>query len=129
MKTVKLIREYSFVILVFIAFDISAQNYSQLSPAVQDKMDQNKIDGKPIMEGIYTHYEVFFWGADTQVKRDILIGILQNNISATSISYDAVSFHFSFVCPSIYSTDDIKNNIIPDYEINNIYKEDYSLSP
>lgn len=117
------------VSMLFILNNSIAQNSDNMPVDVRARMDQNKLEGKPFMDGIYTQYEVLFWGADTEEKRFLLINRLQESIGAISVTFDPTTNHFSFVCSALVDKDIIKNSIIPEFEINNVYKESYILIP
>ena len=44
--------------LAFISFQTFGQNYEEMSSDVQFQMDQNKIDGKDLLDGIFTDFIV-----------------------------------------------------------------------
>jgi len=45
------------IILTLISFQTLGQNYEEMNSDVQFKMDQNKIEGKEILNEIYIDYE------------------------------------------------------------------------
>lgn len=46
------------IILTLISFQTLGQNYEEMSSDVQFQMDQNKIDGKDLLDGIFTDFIV-----------------------------------------------------------------------
>ena len=46
------------IILTLISFQTLGQNYEEMSSDVQFKMDQNKIEGKDLLDGIFTDFIV-----------------------------------------------------------------------
>lgn len=59
--------------LSFLTFSASAQEYSQMPPAVQQKMDDNKVSGVDMYNGVISTYDVDLIGLegdDVQVFRN-----------------------------------------------------------
>lgn len=106
----------------------TAQNYADMPPAIQAKMDQNKIDGKDYLTGIYVHYEIQFGGIDTDEQILKLQQLLASNAKAVNYYFDESNKHVSFTCDAKYNLKALKAFLKDEgLEINHLFKQEYSL--
>lgn len=106
----------------------TAQNYQDMTPAIQKKMAQNKNEGKDLLTDVYVHYELKFSGVKDFTTGKKLQEILAKESEAVNFFYDRDNNHVSFVCPAKYNLNHF-SPVIKEagYSIDYIYKEEYSL--
>lgn len=106
----------------------TAQDYSKLPLEIQNKMNENKANGKELFTDIYFHYEIQFGGVDTPEQIQKLQQSLANNAKAINYFYDTSNNHVSFTCEAKYDLKALKSFLKNEgLEINHLFKQEYSL--
>ena len=106
------------IILTLISFQTLGQNYEEMSSDVQFKMDQNKIEGKDLLDGIFTDFIVHAEGLsndeltsliDRSKKNSDIVDLkIESNekiiiTCKTGVSFDRVKPIFSELVSNISS--------------------------
>jgi hypothetical protein len=117
------------IILTLISFQTLGQNYEEMSSDVQFKMDQNKIEGKEILNEIFIDYEFSFGGINTATDKDNLLRVLSEKFNATDINFNSENGHVRFTSPAKNDMDLLKSSLVEvNIGLNNIFRKEYIVS-
>lgn len=117
------------IILTLISFQTLGQNYEEMSSDVQFKMDQNKIEGKEILNEIFIDYEFSFAGINTVTDKDNLLRVLSEKFNATDINFNSENGLVRFTSPAKNDMDLLKSSLVEvNIGINNIFRKEYIVS-
>jgi hypothetical protein len=116
------------ILLTLISFQSLGQNYEEMSSDVQFKMDQNKIEGKEILNEIFIDYEFSFGGINTATDKDNLLRVLSEKFNATGINFNSENGHVRFTSPAKNDLDLLKSSLIEvNIGLNNIFRKEYII--
>ena len=100
-----------------------------MSADVQFQMDQNKIDGKEILNGIFIDYEFSFGGINTSTDKDNLLRVLSEKFNSTHINFNSENGHARFTSPAKIDLDLLKSSLVEvNIGLNNIFRKEYIVS-
>ena len=85
---VKACRKILVITLTLISFQALGQNYEEMNSDVQFKMDQNKIDGKDLFEGIFTDFIIHAEGLSNE-ELTILIDRSSQNSDIVNLKIES----------------------------------------
>lgn len=123
---VKAIEKFLFIALFLISFQTLGQNYEEMNSDVQFQMDQNKIDGKEMLSGIFIVYEFTFGGIKTSTDKDNLLRVLSEKFNASDINYNIENGHVTFTAPAKNDLDLLKSALVEvNIGMNNIFRKEY----
>ncbi len=112
-----------------ISFQSLSQNYEEMSSEVQFRMNQNKIDGKEILSGIFIDYEFSFGGINTSADKDNLFRVLSEKFNSTDIYFNPDNGHVRFTSPAKNDLDLLKSSLVEvNIGLNNIFRKEYIVS-
>jgi hypothetical protein len=121
--------------LVIILLALSASNsafgqeldYHSVSTEVQNKLDQNKVQGLPLLSGVWIEFDLTFWANDGSARLNILKNILSSDLQAEMIqSSPSDEMRLIFRCPAINGFDQIKEKISPiGFEMNELHQYNF----
>ena len=126
---VKVFRKFLFLALTVFSFPTLGQNYEEMSADVQFQMDQNKIDGKEILNGIFIDYEFSFGGINTSTDKDNSLRVLSEKFNSTHINFNSENGHVRFTSPAKIDLDLLKSSSVEvNIGLNNIFRKEYIVS-
>ena len=99
-------------------------DYHSVSKEVQNKLDQNKLQGLPLLSGIWIEYDLTFWANDGSYRLDVLKNILSSELQAENINSAAHDeMRLTFRCLATNGFDQIKEIIDQDgFEMNELHQ-------
>ncbi len=102
-------------------------DYHSVSSEVQNKLDQNKVQGLALLSGIWIEYDLTFWANDGSDRLNVLKNILTSELQAEAIvSSSSNEMRLTFHCPAINGFDQIKEKISPDgFEMNELHQYNF----
>lgn len=130
-KTIMLMKQ--FLLLVALTFFISLsgnsqRHYSEMSPEIQKRMDQNKSKGLYLWEGVKVDYEMTIEGVKDQSTANSFKSLLAKECELVTFTYNASTNHVSFTVPAKYDLEKIKPAIKgSSFGFGLFFKESYHL--
>lgn len=101
----------SIFIAYFLSFSVIGQNYDQMPGHIKQRMDNNKLSGLAIYDGITSHYDVDISNVDNSeflILKDQLSG--DPRVKEFVLNRDGKKLHIKAI--GSYSIKDIKSHII-----------------
>jgi hypothetical protein len=90
-----------------------SQDYSKMPAAVQQKMDQNKIEGKNSLDGVFVKYAIVFNDGASMEKQIILQGLLKSEPAIRSANKNTQTGVWELVCNASFALENLKALIDP----------------
>ncbi len=104
------------------------QVYELADQTVRYKMDENKMNGLPILSSILVTTETSFGGLSTSSDADRLMSILIQELDAKDITYSLDNSRVRYTYLVQKDLDHLKSILISGgFEINNTYERVYSI--
>lgn len=104
------------------------QVYEIADQTVRDKMDENKMNGLPILSDILVTTETSFGGLSTNSDAERLMSILTQELDAKNITFSPDNSRVRYTYLVQKDLDHLKSILIAGgFEINNTYERVYSI--
>jgi hypothetical protein len=105
------------------------QIYEVADQSVRDKMDDNKMNGLPILSEILITMESDFSGLSSNADAEQLTSILTNELGAKEISFTSGYTRVRFTYPVQRDIDQLKSSLnSAGFQINNTVERIYSIA-
>jgi len=96
--------------------------------AVQQKMDQNKRDGKNILDGVSVKYNIVFNDGSSKEKQILLQQLLLSNSAIKSVLQLIPSSSWEVVCNADFTLENLKALVDPKgFQIDRVISEIYFI--
>lgn len=96
--------------------------------AVQQKMDQNKRDGKNILDGVSVKYNIVFNDGSSKEKQILLQQLLLSNSAIKSVLQLIPSSSWEVVCNADFTLEKLKTLVDPKgFQIDRVISEIYFI--
>lgn len=97
--------------VVLLGSNASAQSYEDMPVAVQQKMNDNKINGLPDLQGIFVDYEFTIDGVNTIASANEFESFMRVECGITEFNYSSANHHVSFTIPATTSMVEIRDKM------------------
>lgn len=107
----KHLAKFGLVVMLFFSSNLIAQDYQNMPVAVQQKMDENKVNGLHIYDGIEAHFQIELGHLENAGSVN-LSSQLENDSTIKSFSLANNSSTLTIISKGNYTIKDIKAHLV-----------------